>query len=139
MGERAKTPYFAKGARVEVNIGMGETVFWKVPTGKAAIQGRGGVVLTFPAAGIDSTEDLVLKYEATAVRADDGTEVAKENIPTDFFRGSLYAKRAYEHLFPAEKLPEGVPCRFVVRASDCFDKWSEPITSQPIAFKSYEV
>ena len=140
MGARAKTPCFPAGASVAVNIGMGENVFWKVPIGKKeAIQGNGGIVLTFPSASIDSTEDLVLKYEAVAVRADDGSEVAKENIPTDFFRGPCYMKKAYEHLFPAEKLPEGVPCRFVVRASDCFDRWSEPITSQPIAFKRYEV
>ena len=137
MTARAKAPFFPAEASVAANVGMGENVFWKVPPNRKAVQGKGGIVLTFPAADIDSGEDMVMCYEATATRADDGQEVATQKFFTEFFMGRRYMRNTYEVLFDAERLPEGVPCRFTVRAVDFFDRKSEPIVSEPIAFKRY--
>ena len=137
MEARAKAPSFPAGASVAANVGMGENVFWKVPPNKKAVQGNGGIVLTFPAANIDSGEDMVMCYEAIATRTDDGKEAAKQRFYTEFFMGKRYMRNNYEFLFDAEKLPDGVPCRFEIRAIDFFKKKSQPIFSEPIAFKRY--
>ena len=56
---------------------------------------------------------------------------------TEFFMGRRYMRNTYEVLFDAERLPEGEPCRFAVRAVDFFDRKSSPIVSEPIAFRRY--
>ena len=137
MLARARTPVFPADAKVCVNVGMGENAFWKVPPNMKAVQGKGGIVLTFPAAKVEGGEDAVLRYDVVARRADDGREVGKMKITTEFFMGPRFMRDTVEGLFDAERLPEGVPCRFSVCAVDCFEKRSRAIVSEPIAFRRY--
>lgn len=133
----ARTPFFPASAKLAANIAMGENVLARMPLSMNAAQGNGGVLLTFPSADVDSPDDMVMYYEASAVRADDARCVSTRKFFTEFYRGREYLRGMCEHLFAAEDLPEGVPCRFEVRAVDFFGKKSSPLISQVIAFKRY--
>lgn len=133
----ARTPLFPSSAVLAANIAMGENVLARMPLSMNAARGNGGVLLSFPAADVDSPDDMVMYYEATAVRADDSGQVATRKFFTEFYRGRRYLQGMCEHLFPAEDLPEGVPCRFEVRAVDFFGRRSAPLISRPVAFKCY--
>ena len=135
MEARAAAPVFADGARVVANVGMGENVFWKVPPNKKAVQGNGGIVLTFPAAEPRGVDDMVMCYEATALKADDGSQLAKRIFYTDFFRGSRYMNATCEYLFESKVLVDGTDCVFEVCAVDFFGKKSGVIRSSPITIR----
>ena len=130
---RGAAPVFPSGAKVVANVGMGENVFWKVPPNKKAVQGAGGIVLTFPAAEPRGTDDLVMCYEAVARRADDGTELAKRKFYTEFFMGRRYMRNLYEYLFEADALAGETKCVFDVCAIDFFGNRSDAITSGPVS------
>ena len=135
MAARASTPAFACGAAVSANVGMGENVFWKVPPNKTAVQGKGGIVLTFPAAEAGGADNLVMYYDVTALKAGDGTKVASRRFATDFFRGRRYMHGLCEYLFEDKRLEDGGEYAFEVRAVDFFGNVSEPIRSAPAAFR----
>ena len=130
---RGAAPVFPSGAKVVANVGMGENVFWKVPPNKKAVQGAGGIVLTFPAAEPRGTDDLVMCYEAVARRADDGTELAKRKFYTEFFMGRRYMRSLCEYLFEADALASETKCVFDVCAIDFFGNRSDAITSGPVS------
>lgn len=132
---RAAAPEFPAGAFVAANIGMGENVFWKVPPNRKAMQGDGGVVLSFPAADPRGPDDMVMYYEATAKRADDGTPLGQRKFFTDFFRGPLYMERFCEYLFEPKKIAPGTECVFEVCAVDFFGNRSSAVRSAPITLK----
>ena len=134
---RAATPTFPSGAAVVANMGMGENAFGRILPNRKSIQGKGGIVLTFPAATVQASDDMVMRYNVETVRADSGEKVADMCFYTDFHRGRSYLQSRYEFLFPAEKLPDDVPCRFAVRAEDFFGNVSAPIVSEAIAFRNH--
>ena len=129
---RGAAPVFPSGAKVVANVGMGENVFWKVPPNKKAVQGNGGIALTFPAAEPRGTDDMVMCYEAVARRTDDGSEIAQRKFYTEFFLGQRYMRSLCEYLFESEALVDGVECTFEVCAVDFFGNRSAPLRSRPI-------
>ena len=133
IAARASAPVFPADAKVAANVGMGENVFWKVPPNKKAVQGAGGMVLTFPAAEPRGTDNLVMCYEAVARRADDGAELAKRRFYTEFFMGRRYMRNLYEYLFEADALAGETKCVFDVCAIDFFGNRSDAITSGPVS------
>ena len=135
IAARGAAPAFPSGAKVVANVGMGENVFWKVPLNKKAVQGDGGIVLTFPAAEPRGVDDMVMCYEATALKADDGSQLAKRTFYTDFFRGSRYMSAMCEYLFESKTLVDGTDCVFEVCAVDFFGKKSGAIRSGPITIR----
>ncbi len=135
IAARCAAPAFHPDARVAANVGMGENVFWKVPPNKKAVQGDGGIVLTFPAAEPRGVDDMVMCYEAVALKADDGSQLAKRMFYTDFFRGSRYMNATCEYLFESKALVDGTDCVFEVCAVDFFGKKSGTIRSRPITIR----
>lgn len=135
---RARCPVFPAEASVSAVVGMGENVLWKVPPTMKAVQGKGGVLLTFPAAVVpDAPDDMVMRYEIVAQRADDGTEIARKDCFTEFYLGREYLKNTYQFLFEAERLVADVPCTYRVRAVDFFGLKSLPLVSAPVLFHRY--
>ena len=129
---RASAPAFPAGATVVANVGMGENVFWKVPPNMKAVQGNGGIVLTFPAAEPRGVDDMVMCYEAVARREDDGSTIAQRKFYTEFFLGRRYMRNLCEYLFESDALADGVECTFEVCAVDFFGNRSAPVRSRPI-------
>ena len=132
MAARAAAPVFASGAEVVANVGMGENVFWKVPPNRKAIQGKGGIVLTFPAAEPRGADDMVMCYEATALNAADGSRLAQRRFYTEFFLGRRYMRNLCEYLFESDAIADGARCVFEVCAEDFFGNKSSPIRSRPV-------
>ena len=129
-------PAFLAGATLSATVGMGENVLWKVPPTMKAVQGKGGILLTFPAACVpDSPDDMVMRYSVAVRRADDGREVASRDFVTEFYLGREYLRNTYQFLFEAERLPANVACTFAVKAVDFFGNESVPIVSEPVAFR----
>ena len=136
---KAEAPRFPTGARVAVNIGMGENVFWTVPPNKNAIQGKGGIVVSFPAACVTGGDNQVMYYEVTVTEAASGKAVTTKKCYTEFYLDRDHARNTYEYLIDAEKdkLPEGVPCVYTVRPVDFFETKGSAIVSAPIAFRRF--
>jgi predicted phosphodiesterase len=135
---RAVAPVFPAGARVSANLGMGEHTLLKMPLSMDAGRGEGGVLLSFPAAGMPTAgDDMVMYYEVTAVGADDGKEAAKRNFYTQFYRGASYTAGMMDFLFGEKDLTDGGAYRFQVRAVDFFGKKSSPLISDKVTFKRF--
>ena len=108
-------------------------MFWKVPPNKKAVQGAGGMVLTVPAAEACGADNMVMCYEVTARRVDDGTPLAKKLFYTEFFRGRRYMRGMCEYLFESAAIENDMKCTFEVCAIDFFGNRSGTICSEPVA------
>ena len=137
IAAKAVAPRFPSGAKVAANMAMGENVLQKMRLSFDAAQGNGGVSLSFPPAQIDSESDMVMCYEVSAIGTRNGETIANEKFFTEFYRGPGYISGRCEHLFAAELLKPGEPCRFEVCAVDFFGKKSEAICSDEFTYRRF--
>lgn len=138
MAAAAEAPFFAPGSRAAVNTAMSaDTLVLPIPA-KCMKGEEDGVLVSFPAARLRRDDDWVMYYEVAACRADTGAEVAQTEVYTEFYLGAGRMKNSYDCLFEAKKLPKDVPCRFRVRAVECFGRKSAPLETEAIQRKTYK-